>query len=114
MTKKLTARPSSLQGPTLHAISLRSHALALAAALLVVTSGALAAHTSVIPQAATTIATTMREVASGFNATFGTIPAHIAENISGADEMMRAQPASVAERAMRASARIAFSVFDLS
>ncbi|MCR4323078.1 MAG: helix-turn-helix domain-containing protein, partial [Candidatus Azambacteria bacterium] len=64
--------------------SLRSHALALSAALLVVVSGAFVAHASAIPQFAMSAAEFARTVAFGFTETFGDIPARIVARIDTA------------------------------
>ncbi|MBU6388609.1 hypothetical protein KGQ72_01905, partial [Patescibacteria group bacterium] len=87
--------------------SLRSQVFALSVAGIVVFSSALAAQAAVIPQIADVAASIARSVASGFDATFGAIPAHVAEHISAADTVARAQSARVASQSLRASADIA-------
>ncbi|MFA6519665.1 MAG: helix-turn-helix domain-containing protein, partial [Candidatus Paceibacterota bacterium] len=83
-TKTLTA-PLYVPKPfSLVTNSIRSHALALSVALLVVASGAFAAHASAIPQFAASAAEMTRTVAFGFTETFGDIPSRIVAHIDTA------------------------------
>ncbi|MHB1769826.1 MAG: hypothetical protein ACYCPH_01960, partial [Minisyncoccota bacterium] len=80
---------------------------AVAVALLVVVSGALAAQAEVVPQLGERAAEIANETAFGFNAAFGGIPYRIAEKMNATDAAMRAADARVAAHTALASERAA-------
>ncbi|MDD3531309.1 MAG: DUF5011 domain-containing protein [Candidatus Pacebacteria bacterium] len=103
-SKKVPAQ-STDSGLVAH--SFASHVPALATALLVVLSGALGAQAAVIPQFAENAMALINETATGFDAAFGGIPAHIVANVHKADDTMRATVAKVTTANQIASAQIA-------
>lgn len=76
--------------------SFRSQALALSVALFVVVSGAFAARASALPHIAGDVAATLSDIAFGFDAAFGDIPARVALRID-----------AVKDDAARISSRVA-------
>ena len=82
-------------------VSLRSHALSLSLALAVVASGAVAARAATLPQLTEQIASVAHEVAFGFDATFGTIPARLVSKIDDAEITLRDNAPRVALASVR-------------
>ncbi|MFA6969670.1 MAG: helix-turn-helix domain-containing protein, partial [Candidatus Paceibacterota bacterium] len=92
---------------TLVESSFRSHAVALAVALLVVGTGAVGARAAAISQLAGATASLMREVAYGFDAAFGGTTSGIRAKFAEVNDAMRAERARVAENNLATSARLA-------
>jgi len=81
VTKTLTKKIQVSEKLIKTASAFTSHAFALALSLAVIVSGALLARASVIPLLANQVAEIAYDTVSGFNATFGNIPLHIANRI---------------------------------
>ena len=76
---------------------LRGQVFALSVASLVVVSATVMAQAAVLPQVATQAATVARDIASGFNATFGDIPSRIASSIHASEVLMRVDSMHIAQ-----------------
>ncbi|MFA5998244.1 MAG: immunoglobulin-like domain-containing protein [Candidatus Paceibacterota bacterium] len=87
--------------------SLRSQAIAIATALLVVGGSALAAQASAIPQFAGKTAMLVREAALGFDDLFGDIPARIVSRIDAAENDVRRISSRIVAANAITTARIA-------
>ena len=85
----------------------RVQVFAFSIAFLVVVSGAFVARAAAVPQLAEKAAAVAREIAFGFDATFGDIPSRIAARIDAASGDMRTRVASVAMQNSLSSARLA-------
>src|SRR3989344_2609836 len=97
--------------------ALRSEALALSVALLVVTFGAFVAQAAPVPQLAEKAATIIANVVSGLDANFGDIPSRITARIDVVGNETRANFARIAITNTDFSARISADIpkdFDIS
>ncbi len=88
--------------------SVRSQAVALSVAFIVVAFGAFVTRADVVPELANRVITIANETAFGFTTTFGTIPSNIAAEIDATSVRMN----SVSPKLHNASA-LAFSHFSL-
>jgi len=86
-------------------------ALASLVALLIVTCGAYAAHAIDVPWFAEEAGAIVRDAASGFHATFGTTPSHIASNMRAVAESVHAYQPRVAVNIAFSTSRIALPLF---
>ncbi|MFZ2500434.1 MAG: hypothetical protein WAW90_00390, partial [Minisyncoccia bacterium] len=88
-------------------VPLRSHLLALSVAVAVVVSGATLARADTLSQLAGVTAILAQETASGFNETFGNIPANVASKIASVARDTRAISLNVAQVTRNSSEHLA-------
>ena len=87
--------------------TLRGEALALSVAVLVVGFGMFMARTGAVPFLSNQVTATASDFVSGFGATFGNIPSHVAAKIEKADRDVRANYTRVSENISHATAQLA-------
>ncbi|MDP2651812.1 MAG: helix-turn-helix domain-containing protein, partial [bacterium] len=104
---KILSKPLPLPSLHIEERALRSHVFALSVAFLVVASGAFLAQAAPLTSFASTTLAVAREAASGFGATFGNIPLHIAAKIDFVSKEVLAYPARVTAQSERVSKKIA-------
>jgi len=105
--EKTLSKPLPMPSLNIERNALRSQAIALSVALLVVVSGAFIANAAPSSRLTAEITAIAREVAFGFNETFGNIPSHIALKINSVSKNLSTYSARVIERNEIASAEIA-------
>ncbi|NNM84044.1 helix-turn-helix domain-containing protein, partial [Candidatus Parcubacteria bacterium] len=94
--------------------SIRSNALALSVASVVIIASALGAQIAVLPIFANRVASTASDIAFGFAETFGDVPSRIAARIEKANSDMSAYAPRTAENISRASAGLASAIPNLN